>query len=618
MDPKHLMLAHGEKAVVLIVAGLCAWKLIAVFTNDEIRPGTTQQATSDRIAVIAKVMDSKDVPSLKAPPTYLEDMKARFNRELPRAVRPSWIFSHTDIGGGASGTFYYIYELNAPAVVPKDNIGTIEVVVSPPKVGTGSERRSSEWEKQWTRTTEKTILNSAKVAGVQVEMKVGEGQWRPLKAPGVLAEGFIPLETLKKSEKFTFPTQAVWERHYFRARTILKATGYTGEDKDADETVLVHNGQIDEPDWKIFGEQMKASPEMLTNEFMAGAKQAVPGVDLKKGELLYYSNDCDIAWINATSDIRFAFEKSLTDPSDPSKESASVLLSKQFKRPTGNVWLDKPEVFKVEKDDVIGGKRNLKPPGEDKLKEVDLTTPFQLVDIKHGIERIWYYEVKAKARTDGAKGKELYFEPVKKQTDVAVLKNSKTGVVVEMTKLAKITKPNRSLTGKTFPVFYPMFPGDFYDEEDEFRKSPSEFQQWGLIPPTPIMHDKDTGPLEDLRLNPPGNGVYKTDTAYIELPDGRLIWWEPINKEIAIYPEPKADAKGPALPPPRLNGPKNGPKAVTPPKTPKAVAPPRQPPPGAYPPGAGGPPPGAGGPPPGAGGYPQGGPNGGGAAPRHP
>jgi hypothetical protein len=600
MDPKHLAIAHGEKVVVLLIAGACAWMVAGAFTNDAIRPkGVTSQTIDEHINAIDQRMQSKDVPTLKPAPPYLEAMKTRFAKPVPSPTRMSWLMSHTDIAGIGKGIYFYIYELDQPSVTARDNIGTIEFQVTLPRAMGGGERHSGEPDKQWVRNTERTIVNTAKLVGVQIELQIGQGQFRPFKGKEVLDGGFVPIETLRKNNgKFTFPTESVWQRHTFHVRSVLKATGFTNEaGETSDATVLVHDAHekpFEEPkDWTQLYTDWTADAEGFMAQFMAPEQGLqIPGVQLAKNELIYVSdwNSPPDASIQATADVRFAFEKSSVDPADPSKEVATFLLSKQFKGKggAGNAWLDKPEVFKPAKGDILGGPRVVLIPGAELKREVDLSTPFQLDEIKHDIDRIWYYELEIKPRASGGKDKDLSLRPKTVKTDVAVLKNTKTGATIEMTKLADVRRPV-----KAGAIYYPLYPSEVYEEDKEFQKSPAEFQQWGLIPPEPLKHPPGQGPLQDLLMKTEDT-IYKTDTDYYEFPDGRIYWWEAINHQLMHYPPTAEDGKpkpAPKAKPPTGKAPPAG-RTPTPKAPPAGHAPP--------PPPNGQPPP----PPPGSPGYP--------------
>jgi hypothetical protein len=633
MDPKQALVAHGEKAVVLIVAAFSAWVVISAFTDESIRPkGITSQSIDDHINAIDTRMQSKDVPALKPAPPYLESMKTRFAKEVPSPQRISWLMNHPDIGGIGRGIYFYIYELHQPTVEAKDNIGTLEITVQPPRVSGNGDRVSSEWDKLWQRTTERAITNSAHVVGLQMQIQIGQSQWRPFKGKDVQDNGFIPMDLMKRTGgKFVMPTEAVWQKHTFRVRTILKATGfqYAGDKdkaKNQDETVLVwdpqaHDGAaFDVPkDWGAFSDGFEnGDADAFMHDFLKGDKGPMPGVNLAKNEELYFTDwtalpEGAVSSVNATADIRFAFEKVATDPTDPSKEVATFLLSKQFRGKGGaaNAWLDKPESFKVAKGDVLGGPRDLIPPippGGKLKSSVDLTTPFVLDDIKHDVDRVWYYELKVVPRTPPTKDKDLQIVPVVKKTDIAVLKNTKTGTTIELVKLADVRRPTRDDV-----IYYPTYPVAVYEEDKEFLKSPAEFQQWGLKPAEPVAHHPGEGPLEELRQKNDGNSLYSTDTDYYEFPDGRLFWWE-IKNRILMQDPPKKEEDKPKTLPKSAPDPKAGPKTPTPPPAkppePKKGPAPQRPPAGT-PTGPSGPPGGQqGGPPAGApsgAGYPGGG-----------
>lgn len=604
MDPKHLLLAHGEKVVVLVVAGVCAWTVIGAFTGSDIRPkDVTAQSIDERIVEIERRMDSQEAPGLAPVPPYLSDMKKRFSRELPRPVRLSWLLNHPDIGGVPRGVFFYIYEVNQPQVTARDNVGKIELVVQVPGGGRGSDRRSSATEERgWVRTTERTIVNTGQVVGLIVEMAVGQNAFKPLKAPGVLEGGFIPLETLRRTQgKFTWKADALWQPHLFRARTVVKATGFTGENENADDTVLVHEGAHEEPaDWvsDLYDNGWKTDPDAFMQRYLKPAKLAIPGVQLGKGEKLYIGAMSDPpAEIVVTADIRFAFDKPANDPNDPAKELGAFLVSKQFVDKGNSVWLEKPQQFKPAKGEVLGAPVDLVPPGGIDKIPVDLTTPFEVAGFERDVSRIWYYEISTKPREDGKKGKEFVIKPKEVKTEVAVLINSKTGEKVKLPKLQEIRPPSRKDA-----IYWPQLPGhETYDEEAEFKKSPAHFVQRELVPQEPVLHDPDKGPLLDLHAE--GNALAATDTKYVELPDGRLIWWEPRNGKIRQHPEPAASAapagggvapKPPAAVRPPANRPPPRPTRPGGQQPPAGQPPQDVPPQGMPPPGMpqGGPPPG--------------------------
>jgi hypothetical protein len=551
MEPKHLVLAHVEKAVVVLVAALCAWYVISAFTDEAIRPKDINQADiAVKVDAIDKVLQSKEAPNLKAPPNYLDAMKERFARTLPKGAYVAWLTAHPDVGPTIEkGTYFYVYQLLPPTLVAKDNLGKLVLEIGLPKDTPSTERRISYGSAQtWKRSVDRgDIVNSAKHVAIQIETRVGSGHWRPLTGvPGVLEGGYVPSETLKKSPKLTIEAGSAWEQHSFRARTVAKVTGYDSDKESGDHTVLVHAGEMDEPDWNGLSQQVRQDPEFL-KQFLKGSASALPpGVKLATGEAIFASGYSADASVRATSDIRFAFDKAISDPANPANEQGAFLVSKQF--PDG--WLEKPEVFKTDKGDVVGKDKTGKPRvlvRKGVKTEVPLETPFVLTEIQKGVSRIIYYEVEAKSRADGTKGKDLEVKPKTVTTDIAILKST-SGVSLKLTKLAKVTKPAKVSSFYT-PTY--DFKNGVYDEGDEFRKSPAEFVQQALEPPPPVKHAPGEGPLEALRLST-GEAIYSTDTDYFEMPDGRLIWWEPLNG-LQKYPQeakPEAGAPSKAEPAP--------------------------------------------------------------------
>jgi RNA polymerase sigma-70 factor (ECF subfamily) len=437
--------------------------------------------------------------------------------------------------------YFYVYELTQPTLSARDEMGTIALSVRLPPGDEHGLRVSSERDQKWERTTtQRTLRNSGRLLGVQLETRIGQGAWRPSMGPGILDGGFMPLDVLEKNGgAVSIPVEVMWQRHSFRVRTVVAATGFTGERADADETVLVFDAserRFDPPeDWRSLVTDWRSDAASFKARWVEGARRTIPGVTLADDELVYLGggNAPAEAAVQATAETRFALEKIFVDPADPSKEVAVFLLTKQFKGrdEAANAWLDHPEVFKLCIGETLGDVRVIIPPGGKLKAAVDLTTPFRLAEIRHDVDRIWYYELKLKPRAPAAKDKDLEIIPMVKKTDVAVLKNDRTGETVELVRLADVRRPTRAGV-----ISYPTYPVEVYEEDKEFLTRPAEFQQWGLKPPEPVMHAAGSGPLQDLR-DRTGDSIYSTDTSYIEMPDGRLFWWEPTNHLLMQWPE---------------------------------------------------------------------------------
>jgi hypothetical protein len=285
------------------------------------------------------------------------------------------------------------------------------------------------------------------------------------------------------------------------------------------------------------------------------------------------------------------FGRALQNFDDPNAVGATVEVNKLIRDAKGEngKWLTKSVEHKLAKPgDPLDFEANVPDPqtGDKNKRPEHFETPFVLSEVQKDVRRVLYYEIVAKSRQGAGRARDLEVKPKEIQTETAVLENQKTGQKLVLTKLTKITKPPRPNA-----VIYPNFPSSTYDEAEEFRKNPANFQQWGLIPTAPIEHDPDTGPLEEWRKKT-GQVLLKTDTKYYELEDGRLVYWENVNNTLEVFKipgseadraakpekaEPPSEAPAPAGEEPKPKPPKaTGPKP--PPATPPATAP--APPPG--------------------------------------
>jgi hypothetical protein len=228
-------------------------------------------------------------------------------------------------------------------------------------------------------------------------------------------------------------------------------------------------------------------------------------------------------------------------------------------------WLAKPEIIKVAQGQPIAGEIDVR--GAKGISKVRLNTGFAVEAIKRDQKRILYYEIKEKAR-EGSKGKDLDIVPKEVLTEVLVVRNIRSKSLMELIRLGTIRRP-----GKADAIIFPAMTAPVIDEDAHFRAHPGDFQQSSLVPPAPKMHKPGTGPLVKIRVEHPGEeSFYETDTAYAELADGRVVWYEPINRRLRQWPEADAMAVGDAptddkaaAPTDEVRPPQSG--AVTPPKT---------------------------------------------------
>jgi hypothetical protein len=557
MNAQEFAIAHGEKVLVVVITGLCGWMLSNTFSNQDIRP---RDISVDRIAEmvgkVEKVRGEIAPPVLKAPSNYLEDMKARWAIDLPSNEYMAWLSTTIDVGPPDVDVLRaYIYELHAPQVTVRDNIGSFEVTVALPgaKRASGDARISDAAKQEWA--LERHEKNSAERLGVLIEYKVAGGEFRPVTAKEA-PNGFVPAgkEGANGEIKLTVDTAEAWQLYTFRARLVAKATGLPLDKKvsnDQQQTVLVFQGAYDEDpvDWTKLTKAIVDQNKSVLERFIPGTTEGIGASQLKPGEKLYTSAYGNEQTIIGTSPLRFVFEKPLLNPEDPMKTGAVFRLTKLVSDNKGNrKWLFEPEHFKVMPEQPIGekDKKVLDPHKMKSIKDIqkifrqeDLSTPFTLVEVKTEVKRILFYELQFVTRPNGGKAKDLKLTTKENLTEVAVVLNTQTGVKTMLPACERITKP-----GRANAIIYPDFKMQTFSELDEFNKSPTTFRSWGLTPPAPIPHEPGTGPLEDMRKKQ-NDPLLATDTIYYELPDGRLVFFEHVNAKPTIVIRPGSEAAQP-------------------------------------------------------------------------
>jgi hypothetical protein len=552
MNAQDLLIAHGEKVLVLLVTAACGYGISTTFTNPEIRPAeASMEGINEMVATVEKERGNQAPPVMKAPPNYLEEMNTRWALQLPSSKFIAWLSAAPDVGPlDQRSSQYYIYELHPPKLSLNDVIGNLEVTITlPDSKRTNEARVSDAANKTWT--LEGRADNTAQWLGVQVEYRVGAADWLPLISKD-LKNGLLKLKEGTNSYTVLVPTVEPWQRHHFRARLVAKATGLplnAEKSNDQQATVLVTLGSIGEevPDWakltSAIGNVTNAEKAVL-DRFVNGTRQGAFSEQLKAGELLYRSTDSDEATIVPTDSIRFVFDKMNQNLQDPMQNGATILLSKFLRDPRAagdkknGKWMDKPFSYKLMPGEGLGKDEAIidpfNPMGGQKIP-VPLGTNYVLTAVKEKVKRIAFYEIYPEARPMGGKAKDLKVKPKEIETEVAILTNTKTGQELSLPKCEKLTKPNKPLS-----QFYPDFPGLVYDEVAEFKKNPSTFKQNPLIPKEPLKHEPGTGPLEDLRKvrNDP---LLNTDTAYYELGDGRIVYWEHVNHKMVVFVKPGSE-----------------------------------------------------------------------------
>ena len=594
MSAKHFFIAHGEKIALSVTLLACTAQLAVTFTDASIRPSegiTTSVIDAKNTAIDAVFLQGK-APVMKAVPPYLGEMDRRFEAQISLPAVPSWLLASPDRGPESGGLLLYVMELPAPSVMATDAVGAVELTISlPTPVRPAGKRIADGPETSWARLAE-GIENHANQLGVLIETHRGDNQFKALVSKGI-DKGFVSLDRLNADGgKITVEGLEPWVRHSFRARLVAKATTLDLNQpiptKVASSVVVVSGrlvAETEEVSWTDFTERIRAKDAKLLGK-LAPVAPVLPGVNLSGTEKAYLGAASDDAVVQVTSDIRFALDKVGAALDDPAKDLATFLVTKQFTDKDGSkLWLKEPQAFKAAIGDIIGGQAK----GENPLFPgttviLKLATPFKVVEIKRGQKRIQYWEIREKSRS-GGKGKDLDAVAKEAQTDIVVVENIKTKSRLTLTKLTPIKLPPRKNT-----ILYPHLAADL-DEEQEFRKNPSEFVQQELLPAAPKLYQPGDGPLEKLRAeHPDAADLYSTDTPYYQLGDGRLVWWEPLNKTVRQDPEPEVIAPSTAAPASDAAV-KGAPKAPKPPAgsppggLPTGEAPAGGMPPGALPPG---------------------------------
>jgi hypothetical protein len=574
MSFEDVVIQHGEKAAVALVAVICAWLIYGALTDPDIRPDT-KGADAKSVAIDLEDVRSKrknfGAPTLTPPPNYSGQMTERLDAPVKTVEFMADLASHPDAGplGGPKPVYIYIYELLQPEVTAKDEIGQFRITVTPPpatrKANTVSEERLSDNpEQEWVRNSgEDEIKNSAAQVGAFIEIRKGQNPWQALAAEGV-KNGFATLERLSKP--FFAPSEE-WEQFSFRATMVARATGYPfGKEANLNQAVLVSKEPVDLPEdasawWLDLAKKVGAGDADTVKKFVVGTRDL--SISLKQplaaNELLYKGNESPVFEIaQASSPTRFIVTSISTgvggeeeDGNGPVK--VHVLLNKFFSNKAGaGAWLAEPKEYELTKGDMLGAKNELVPDPFVKTKssKLDLSTPFELVDVEVA-NRIYYYQIDEVARPNG-KGSQrsLAVNPRDKpytKASVAVFKNKKTGQTFRVLKTDYIPPPTPKMKCMT-PV-YPFADGKRLDEKAEFKANPAAFVAVNQSkPPEPVPHEPNEGPLADLIAKKIVDVT--TDTTYFSMPNGDIVFWDADNKRTTVLDKKGQEQAEAAMPPP--------------------------------------------------------------------
>src|SRR5688572_30224383 len=134
MSAQDILIAHVEKALVLLVTAACGYGLYGTFTNPDIRPtDISMEKINDMVGTVERERGSQPPPVLKAPSNYLDDMLARWAVQLPSSKYYASLSAATDVGPpDIRSSQYYIYEIHPPKLAVVDNIGNLDLTITLP------------------------------------------------------------------------------------------------------------------------------------------------------------------------------------------------------------------------------------------------------------------------------------------------------------------------------------------------------------------------------------------------------------------------------------------------------------------------------------------------------
>ena len=575
MSAPRFLINHGEKVgVAVIAAGVGVW-VWSTAADSGLKPkGNVERAAVEAdFQRIDQALSSTQEPKLRPAPGYLDQLRGLLAQDVPARPRMGWLSVHPDVGPIIKHKpFFYVYEVPQVGLAASDQVGSIvlSITVPTPTRGTDKDARVTDANvMEWTRSDGSTVVNRARRAAVQIEVKTGEGAWRPLSGKGVLPGGVVPLAQIPKGT-LEIPGMEPWAKHQFRARLVVLATAFDPvAHAQTRSSVLVHPspfvaaGQNGLGEIKRLMEQWPDArdPEAearLLRPFLSAtaglAPEALAALAPKPLDALFMGPQGDAVEVTVTSDTRFALRSA---PGSGTASAIRIQVTKQFRNGGQVAWLDTPHTFSLGIGQPLGALVNIVTPKlvnpEQVRVEVDLTTPFVVGQVKRDIERIWYYEVMSKPRQGGGKGRDLVTVAKSRKTQIVTLLNPQSGSQFDLITLDAIPRATRTVKdrkGRT--IVYPAIFEFDYNEVEVFSKNPAEFTTYGLVPPAPVSHKPDAGPLPALLAK--GVLTARTDTDYIEFPDGRLIWWYPLENSVEQWtPEgfqfPKGQATAPITPP---------------------------------------------------------------------
>jgi hypothetical protein len=284
---------------------------------------------------------------------------------------------------------------------------------------------------------------------------------------------------------------------------------------------VVLRGAVSEPvDWARW-----ATPPQP--EALAEASAALP---VAAGERLYASDPGAATDTIASPDLKIAF-KTVEHAAAGGVDKAVLLWSRYVRRPNQPPFWCVPQRLEV----AIGGAVVAKgvkvvPPKETLKIQIDLDTTFVLERIGEA-KRVLGYDLVF--QPDG-KGRRLESSERAPTVDTVVLLDPATGERREIPRLGTVGRAARAHV-------VPWPDQAETREETAFLADPAAFVPPTLAVPTaPKAYPPGAGPLQVLLQA--GDLHAATDGDYYELPDGRLVYWEPVNGLERVIPGPSVDA----------------------------------------------------------------------------
>jgi hypothetical protein len=539
-----VLIAHGEKIVLGLVLAGCAWMVASTVLDSSTKPAISEGAIKTDSETIRQAKQTTATPGLKPLVRYGDRIRTRLATQNDVVRVPRYLAAHPSVSTTVNDTpiFPYVYALGAPEVALGDALDAITVRVElPPLSGLPNDvRLSGDPQKAWTRRinmggNELEVGNRAQVVGIEVQVRNAgsdDDAWRPLEttdAPaGQLLLGKGKMDTVLK------PVEE-WRTYEVRARVLATATAF--EDSLSNEVLVVDAGAFVEGlagksiNWDFMLVQARSEDRKLRGQLFPVRDPGGPVArELGQRERLFRGSWSPVVRRQAASSVRMVLD-GVSSGLGTDGPRATLLLSRRY--PEG--WVA-PVKFQIGVGGAVGDPRHVGiKPWEKVRSTIDLGTPYTVKEIKTGLERVLHYEVKAVS--DGQGGRALEQMAYKREWTAVVLTNTVTKEDLTLYALGSIAA--RAAESANLKIF-PRLPGRDKPivEEALFAKDPGAFVQPVLAPPTPILHQPGTGPL----VGHP-KVVNQPSAPYVELPDGRLIYIDPLNSRLGLQEVLRPGAK---------------------------------------------------------------------------